>query len=272
MRQPVLFVSHGAPSLILDNAPARDFLAGLGAALPRPRAVLVVSAHWETMRPTVSTAEAPETIHDFRGFQPELYAMRHAAPGAKDVAAEAIDALTAAGIRSESAERGLDHGAWVPMKLIDPEARLPLLQLSIVSGQDAAFHFRLGAALAPLRDRGVLILASGSATHDLATFFRQRPALHDPAPEWVSDFGDWIADRLEANDVAALLDYRARAPHAARNHPTEDHILPLHVALGAGAGEAGRRIHRSHAFALLQMDAYAWGGTFAPAQSAPAAH
>ena len=124
----------------------------------------------------------------------------------------------------------------------------------------------LGRALAPLRDAGVLILASGAMTHDLASFFRGRPGLDDPAPDWVSAFGDWAADRVEAGDVAALVHYRRQGPHAARNHPTEDHILPLHVALGAAEGDVGRRIHRSHAYAVLQMDAYAFGD--APAVAA----
>lgn len=261
MRQPVLFVSHGAPSLIIDNTPARDFLRDFGATLGRPRALLVVSAHWETATPTVSTATSPETIYDFRGFSPELYTLRHPAPGAPDVAEEVAAALADAGLPCARSDRGLDHGAWIPLKLMNPEADIPVLQLSIVHGGSPALHVALGAALAPLRDKGVLILASGSMTHDLKSFFTGRPGLDDPAPDWVSAFGDWTAERVEAGDVAALVDYRARGPHAARNHPTEDHILPLHVALGAAAGDAGRRIHRSHAYAYIQMDAFAFGET-----------
>jgi 4,5-DOPA dioxygenase extradiol len=259
MRQPVLFVSHGAPTLVIDDTPARGFLATLGARIGRPRAILVISAHWETRVPTVSVSAAPETIHDFRGFPPALHAMRHPAPGAPEVAAEVVAARAGAGLAAETAERGLDHGAWVPLTLIDPGAAIAALQLSIVPDAGPAFHRRLGAALAPLRDRGVAIIASGAMTHDLGSFFRSRPGLNDPAPAWVTAFGDWAADRVAANDVEALVDYRARGPHAARNHPTEDHILPLHAALGAAAGEPGRRIHRSHAYAVLQMDVHAWG-------------
>lgn len=259
MRQPVLFVSHGAPSLILDNTPARAFLGGLGARLPRPAAILVISAHWEARSPTVSIAARPETIHDFRGFAPELHAMTHPAPGAPALAQAAAAALRDAGFAPRVEARGLDHGAWVPLKLIDPAAAIPAFQASLIAGADAATHFRLGAALAPLRDRGVLIVGSGAATHDLASFSTLRPGLDAAAPDWVSGFGDWIAARIDENDVAALLDYRARARHAARNHPTEDHILPLHAALGAAAGDAGRRLHRSHAYGVLQMDAYAFG-------------
>jgi len=259
MRQPVIFVSHGAPSLIIDNTPARDFLRKFGAELDRPRAILVVSAHWETAVPTVSTARQPETIYDFGGFAPVLYTMRHPAPGAPDVAGEVALALSAAGFPVARTDRGLDHGAWIPLKLMNPEADIPVLQLSILHGGTPEQHLRMGAALAPLRDKGVLILASGSITHDLKSFFVGRPGLDDPAPDWVAAFGDWAAERVEAGDLDALLDYRAQGPYAARNHPTEDHILPLHVALGAAAGDKGRRIHRSHAYAVIQMDAYAFG-------------
>jgi len=259
MRQPVLFVSHGAPSLIIDNTPARDFLRAFGARLERPRAILVISAHWETTTPTVSIAAHPETIYDFGGFARELYTMTHPAPGAPDVAEEVVEALAAAGAPCVRAERGLDHGAWIPLKLMNPAADIPVLQLSILHRGSPELHCAIGAALAPLRDKGVLILASGSMTHDLKSFFTGRPGLNDPAPDWVSAFGDWAAERVEAGDVAALIDYRRQGPHAARNHPTPDHILPLHVALGAADGDAGTRIHRSHAYAYIQMDAYAFG-------------
>jgi 4,5-DOPA dioxygenase extradiol len=259
MRQPVLFVSHGAPSLILDDTPARGFLAGLGPRLGRPRAILVVSAHWEARVATVSTAAHPGTIHDFGGFPDALYAMRHPAPGAPDVAAEVAAALAAAGLPAATADRGLDHGAWVPLKLIDPAAAIPVLQLSLVAGQGPAFHLALGRALAPLRDAGVLVMSSGAMTHDLHSFFRDRPGLDAPAPDWVSGFADWAAGRIAAGDVAALVDYRARGPHAARNHPTEDHLLPLHVALGAAGGDSGAALHLSHAYSVLRMDVHGWG-------------
>ncbi len=261
MRQPVIFVSHGSPTLVLDNTPARDFMRQFGRTLGRPRAILVVSAHWETAIPTVSTSARPETIYDFGGFPPQLYRMTHPAHGAPDVAEEVVEALESAGLPIERAARGLDHGAWIPLKLMNPEADIPVLQLSIIHGGTPEQHLALGRAIAPLRDKGVLILASGSITHDLMSFFRGRPNLDDPAPDWVTEFGDWAAERVEAGDVAALLDYRAQGPHAARNHPTEDHFLPLHVALGAAEGDTGRRIHRSHAYAILQMDAYAFGET-----------
>lgn len=259
MAGPVIFISHGSPGIILEQSPARDFLAGLGTLLGAPRAVLVVSAHWEAGRPMVSDAERPETIHDFGGFPPALYAMTHAAPGAPEVAREVAALLAAAGLRPGLAPRGLDHGAWVPMKLADPEARIPVLQLSVLAGEGAAAHLRLGAALAPIRDRGVAVLASGSATHNLHEIFRGGLVQDRPAEPWALAFADWLNDRILANDVAALAEYRRLGPEARRNHPTEEHLVPLHVALGAARGEPGRVLHRSVEFGALAMDAWAWG-------------
>ncbi|HEU0222583.1 MAG TPA: class III extradiol ring-cleavage dioxygenase [Paracoccaceae bacterium] len=259
MRQPVLFISHGSPGLILEDTPARAFLAGLGAELGRPRAVLAISAHWEADRPLVSEAERPETIHDFRGFPEALYRMQHPCPGAPEVAEEVGALLAEAGYRPALAARGLDHGAWVPMKLIDPEAKIPVLQLSLLAGAGATEHWRLGQAVAPMRDRDVLILASGSMTHNLGEIFRGGLVPGRPVEPWATAFADWVAARIEANEVEALVDYRARAPEARRNHPTEEHLVPLHVALGAACGEPGRRIHASVEFGALAMDAYRFG-------------
>jgi 4,5-DOPA dioxygenase extradiol len=260
MRTPVWFISHGSPMIALSGGPAADFLSGLGPAFGTPRAVLVVSAHWEAERPVVSDAAAPETIHDFGGFPAALQAIRHAAPGAPDVAREVAAALAAAGWQPALAARGLDHGAWIPMRLIDPGARLPVLQLSILHRAGAGAHYRLGQALAGLRERGILILGSGSATHNLHEFFRGGWAPDSPSPDWATGFADWIADRVAAGDIPALIDYRRRAPHAARNHPTEEHLMPLLVALGAAAGDPGRRVHASHNHGILHMDAYRFGG------------
>lgn len=256
MRQPVFFVSHGSPMIALLDSPARRFLAGLGAEIGVPRAVLVVSAHWEADRPIVSDAAAPETIHDFGGFPAALHAMTHPAPGAPDVAAEVAEALAAAGFRPRIAGRGLDHGAWIPMKLIDPAARLPVLQLSILRRAGAEAHVRLGRALAPLRDRGILILASGSLTHNLHEFFRGNWEEASPSPPWATEFAEWVAERVAAGDLAALTDWARQAPHAARNHPTDEHFVPLHVALGAAEGAPGVRVHASQDHGILHMDAY----------------
>lgn len=256
---PALFISHGAPTLAMSDSPARHFLAQLGASLPRPSAILVVSAHWETMDGVaVSLAQQPETIHDFGGFPQALYEMRYPAPGAAAVAEQAARRLEGAGFtvkRSDS--RGLDHGAWVPLSLIYPQADIPAAQVSVMRGASPADHERLGRALAPLREQGVLVIGSGSLTHNLYEFRGQ--AIDAEVPAWVSDFAGWMRRAIEQGDRDELLNYRTRAPHAARNHPTDEHLLPLFVALGAGGeGAIGRRLHSSHEYGILAMDVYSF--------------
>jgi len=263
---PTLFISHGAPTLAIVDSPARRFLAGLAAELPRPRAILVASAHFLAARPVLSAAAAPETIHDFGGFGPELEAMRYPAPGDPALAERAAGLLAAAGLPAAlHPSRGLDHGAWVPLAVMYPAADIPVVSLAVQPRADAAHHWRLGAALAPLRAEGVLVVGSGAVTHNLEAFFSRRGT--EPAPPWVGAFADWLAAAVTAGDAAALLDWAARAPHAAENHPTTEHLLPLFVAAGAGLGAAdaaatgggGRVLHRSTEQGVLAMDAYAFG-------------
>lgn len=258
MKFPSLFVSHGAPTLAIEDGPASRYLSGLGRELGRPTAILVVSAHWETVAPRVGTASSPETIHDFYGFPQALYQIRYPAPGAPDVAWKAADLLTfRAGLAvEEDGRRGLDHGAWVPLSLLYPEADIPVAQLSIQPHLGPDHHFRMGQALEPLRDDGVLIIASGSATHNLYEFHGRLPDGAPPA--WVAAFSEWLADAVEGGRVEELLDYRNRAPEAVRNHPTDEHLLPIFVALGAGAGHPGRRLHASNSYGILAMDVYAF--------------
>ncbi len=213
---------------------------------------MVASAHWETPVPTVGAAASPSTIHDFGGFPDELYRMRYAAPGAPATAREVVRQLAAAGIEATTdRDRGLDHGAWVPLCLMYPDADVPVTQLSIQPSRDPRYHHRIGEALRPLREVGVLLLGSGSITHNLREL-SARPA--EEAPH-VRQFVDWIADRGAAGDSASLLDYRRLAPHAERNHPTDEHLLPLFVVLGAAASQRLRRIHASVTFGSLRMDA-----------------
>jgi 4,5-DOPA dioxygenase extradiol len=256
---PALFVSHGAPTLPLEDSPARDFLAHLGSELAVPKAILAISAHWETERPAVSAAERPETIHDFHGFPEALYRLRYPAAGAPALARRVADLLRGRGLAVDIDEaRGFDHGAWTPLLLMYPQAQIPVAQLSVQPHQDAAYHWRLGEALRPLRDEGVLILASGSATHNLREFRGREPG-SDAAP-WARAFGEWLADTLEHGRTEELLDYRSRAPEAVRNHPTDEHLLPIFVAAGAGTpGVAPKRIHSSYAYGVIGMDAYRFG-------------
>ena len=256
MTMPTVFVSHGSPMLILEqHRPARAFLAALGEALPkRPKAIVAVSAHWETDVPAVSTTRKPSTIHDFYGFPPALYALSYAPPGAPELA-ERVAKLTGA---AHDPHRGLDHGAWVPAKLAWPEADIPMFQLSVQPEQSPAYHVELGRKLAALRDEDILVMGSGSATHNLRALVRTGGDDSEPEP-WARAFDDWQAKTLETGDEAALADYRRQAPYAVESHPTDEHFLPLHVAFSAaGKGTRGRALHRSFALGNLSMAAYAF--------------
>jgi 4,5-DOPA dioxygenase extradiol len=254
---PSIFVSHGSPTLALDPGSTGPALARLAASLPRPKAVVVASAHWGAPRPTAGGASRPETIHDFWGFPQPLFELQYPAPGAPAVAARARELLAASGFEAAiDPERGLDHGAWVPLRFMYPEASVPVLQVAIQYGADPAHHYRIGRALAPLAEEGVLIAGSGSATHNLREV-RWQEREDQGVPSWVQEFRAWLADALARGDIESLLDYRARAPHAARNHPTEDHILPLFVPLGAaGHGARARRENDVVTFGVLGMDAF----------------
>jgi len=253
MSMPTIFVSHGAPTLILDDVPARAFLASLGRQLPRPKAIIAVSAPWDTDVPAVSLARKPETIHDFYGFPEALYRLHYNAPGAPELA-ERVAKLTGA---AHDPHRGLDHGAWVPAMLGWPEADVPIFQLSVQPEESPAHHVALGRKLECLREEGVLVMGSGSATHNLRALVRGGGEL-EPEP-WAKAFDDWLAETLEKGDEAALADYRAQAPYAREAHPTDEHFLPLHVAFGAaGEGARGRPLHRSFTLGNLSMASYAF--------------
>lgn len=240
-RLPTLFLSHGSPMHALDPGGAGAAWRAIAAGLPRPRAILMVSAHWETTLPMLTGRERHYTIHDFSGFPAPLYDLRYDAPGSPGVAQTAAALLKDSGFTpAVNGCRGLDHGAWVPLRAMYPAADVPVVQLSVQPELGTAHHLRLGAALAPLADDGVLVIGSGHATHNLRDWTRHR---HEPRPlDYVARFANWLAERLAAGDREALIAYRDRAPDAARAHPTEEHFLPLLVAWGA-AGE-GARVER----------------------------
>jgi 4,5-DOPA dioxygenase extradiol len=260
MTLPSLFLSHGAPTLPLTESPARDFLVGLGQRLPRPKAILVVSAHWETAQPELNAVARNETIHDFYGFPRALYELRYPALGAPELAADIATQLKAAGLEATlDGNRGLDHGAWVPLLLMYPQADIPVLQLSIQTERGPKHHLEMGRALQALREQGILVIGSGSFTHNLAEFRLHRPGLSDPSPPWVDAFADWVDEAVTGNRVDDLLDYRRLAPFARNNHPTEEHFLPLFAALGAaGEGVHAERLHKSASYSVLRMDVYAF--------------
>lgn len=253
--QSSLFVSHGAPTLAIEPSPARDFLRALGSSLPAPRAVLAISAHWTTRGHRVASNAQPRTIHDFGNFGPALAAMNYPAPGAPQVARETQRLLQDAGFDViEDPIRGFDHGVWVPLTQLFPQADIPVSCLSIDPTRDAAYHLRLGRALRPLRDDGVLLLASGSLTHDLHSVLWDAPAAAPDAQ--AAAFADWVNEQVERDDREALAEWQLRAPYASRNHPTPEHFLPFFVA--AGAGGRGQRIHSSGTYGSLAMDAYSF--------------
>lgn len=253
---PSLYISHGSPMTALHPGKVGERLAELVATLPRPKAIVLASAHWLAHAPTVGGAAQPETIHDFSGFPRELFDIRYPAAGAPEVAAQVVHLLEQAGLAPRlDPKRGLDHGAWVPLRLLYPHADIPVVPLSIQPHLGPAHQYAVGQAIAPLREQGVLVIGSGSITHNLHDF-RAGYSEEREAP-YVRPFIGWIEERMLDGDVDALLDYRRQAPFAARAHPTDEHLLPLYVALGA-AGEAftAKRIDAGVDLGFLAMDIY----------------
>ena len=271
-RLPSLFISHGAPTFALEPGVAGPRLRALGQALPRPRALLVVSPHWMTPTPRVSTAQQPETLHDFGGFDPTLYRLSYPAPGHAALAQRTVECLRQAGWAPQAdGQRGLDHGAWVPLMYLFPQADVPVFQVSLPSRLDAAGAWALGQALAPLAAEDVLIVGSGSLTHNLDEFRGGQ----GPDEPYVKAFAAWVREAVEQGDAGRLRRSLDDAPQAQRAHPTPEHFWPLLVAAGASdatdGGDAGAGllpatvIEGGVAYGMLAMDSYAfgWAGTVA---------
>ena len=231
---PTLFISHSAPTLALDTDKGMDYVK-LGQALPIPKAILVISAHWETEQQIAlgETIKHEQLIYDFGGFQPELYELRYPAPGAPYVVDELAAALSPQ-YEVLLTDRGLDHGVWVPFLHMWPAANIPVLQMSMpysFSNQDL---FELGTKLARLRERDILIIASGGITHNL----REINPQHQGAPvTWAAEFDQWLVDTLNQQDISTLLNWESQAPHALLNHPSPEHFRPLIIAAGAGQND-----------------------------------
>ena len=257
-RLPALFVPHGAPTFALDPGEAGAALADFAREIVRPKAVLVISAHWDTDLPTFSAACRPQTIHDFYGFPQQLYAIRYPVCGAVAWAMEARTLLEEAGFAVVlDPQRGLDHGAWVPLRMMYPDASVPVVAMSVQSRLGPRHHYRLGRALAPLRDAGVLIVASGNLTHNLGHIGAGRPG-NAISLDYVPAFQQWWRQRVEAGDIESLLDYRVQAPGAVEAHPTEEHLLPFFVALGAGGDRfVPQAVYSGVEYGMLVMDSYA---------------
>ncbi len=244
--------------LATEDSPAGRFLDGLGAALPRPRAIVVASAHFMAPRPSVGAAAQPATVHDFGGFPAPLYQILYPAPGSPALAEVVAERLVDAGLAPEQlVGQGIDHGVWVPLRRMYPDAGIPVVPLSVDPQADAAHHFAIGRALSGLRDDGVLVIGSGGFVHNLGDLdWDDKDA---PMPAWADEFAQWMRDRLAAHDVDTLLDWERQAPNPRRAHPTVEHLMPLFVALGAaGAAPAATILHRSHEFGSLALDAFAF--------------
>lgn len=258
-RLPTLFLSHGSPMHALDPGGAGRAWAAISAALPRPRAVLVASAHWETPVPMLSGSERHATLHDFGGFPAPLYELRYDAPGSPEVARQAVALLRESGCApAVDSRRGLDHGAWVPLRWMYPDADVPIVQLSVQTQLGPGHHLHVGQALASLADDGVLVIGSGHVTHNLRDWAMHRQAT-EPL-DYVSRFSEWLHARLVAGDGDAVLAYRDEAPGAERAHPTEEHFLPIFIAWGAaGPCAPATRLYSAIEDAALSMDAYRFG-------------
>ena len=227
---PVAFVGHGAPTLAIDPVKGAE-LTALAQSFPKPEAIFVVSAHWETRAVTLGTVQPRPLIYDFNGFPEALYRARYAAPSAPELARRIENLLRPWNV-ARAVERGLDHGVWVPLVHMYPDADVPVLQLSLPSRLASTELLKIGVALAPLRTEGVLILGSGSLTHNLRLSRYEDPA---PPPAWAVEFDAWVSEVLERWDIDALSDYRRRSPALHVAHPTEEHFLPLLIAAGAAS-------------------------------------
>lgn len=281
---PSLYISHGSPMLAIDPGPTGAAFEALGARLraQRPRAVLVISAHWIYSTLAVTSRERQEAWHDFGGFPRELYALRYDAPGSPELAARVkalveSAAIPGAGFVGQDDERPLDHGAWMPMRHFFPDADMPVVQLALNPYLPPATQIAIGRALAPLRDEGVLVLASGSFTHNLQEVFcgGRREQHGGQAEPYVEAFRKWMAEALDqalaTGDTRRIADYRAQAPYARRAHPTDEHLLPFYVALGAALGPDGTgpaatglatvsRVADEVTYGVLAMDSFVFEG------------
>lgn len=255
-RRSVLFVPHGSPMFALHPGAAGAAMSQIAAALDTPRAIVVVSPHWETALPTVGTATQLATIHDFGGFDPRLYEMQYPATGCPEVATQVMAALQAAGLPvAQDAQRGLDHGAWVPLRQMFPDADIPVVPLSVQSHQGPEHAYRVGQALAALADQNILIMGSGNITHNLRDFMMVSMQ-GGSTPTYVQAFADWIHTHMVQRDVPGLLAYRQQAT-GQRAHPTDEHLLPLFTALGAaGEGAQPEAFFRGISDHVIAMDGY----------------
>ena len=251
---PPIFISHGAPSLPLEDIPAKTFIKEMGVKYKKIKAVLCISAHWETIIPEVTTNTSPNTIHDFYGFPEELYQIKYWAPGSPSLAKKTYNLIENAGLEClKNPDRGLDHGSWIPMMLMFPKADVPVVQLSIQHHMDPVKHLNIGKAIKSLKNDGILIMGSGGAVHPLGyASFR----IDTEPDQWAIDFEAWLTKTITTGDEDTLLNYRRSSPHPEKAHPYPDHFIPLLTVFGASDNSNGRLIHKSWYAGDLGMGAY----------------
>ncbi len=254
-RQPVLFVGHGNPMNAIEDTVWHRRWQQLGQELPRPRAILCISAHWEAPGVRVTTAERPETVHDFRGFPEALYAVQYPAPGSPALAARVMELLQGHAVEGD-AQRGLDHGAWGVLKVMFPDADVPVVQLSMDTRQPGAYHYALAQQLGPLRDEGVLIMGSGNIVHNLRLFDFDAT---EPA-DWAWDFDLQVGQLIAQGRDAMLIDWAALGPNAARAIPTPEHYLPLLYALALRRPDDPVTSFNADVVSAISMRGYVFGG------------
>ncbi len=259
MQQPTLFLSHGAPDIaVRPDHPSNAFLCELGQQLHRPDAIVIFTAHWLTEALTVSSLDKYETIHDFGNFDARLYEIHYEPAGTTALATElaALVSNTGQTVHLDHT-RGLDHGAWTPLALMYPEADIPVVQVSIQPHRSPEYHYRIGEAIASLRSQNILIIGSGAMTHSFKGL--SMPGRDGQPPQWAQEFSDWMNEAAASGNNEALLHYRARAPYAEENHPSDEHLLPFFAAVGAGGGAPGQRLHSDSMYRTVMMDMYAFG-------------
>ncbi|MGI2175850.1 DODA-type extradiol aromatic ring-opening family dioxygenase [Shewanella ulleungensis] len=257
-QQKPLFISHGSPMMAVEKSQTSRFLQQLGQAIPTPSAIVVFSAHFDVKHDVIITAgQQPETIHDFYHFPDELYQIRYPAPGAPKLAQRIATLFADSNINAKlDSQQGWDHGVWIPLRLMYPQANIPIVQISINTRIGAAQNYRYGQLLAQLKNDNILIIGSGGISHNLAEVFKRTKTVN--GVDMMNQFRHWVEDKLVNNDIESLLNYQQLAPHAKFNHPTPEHFLPLMSVLGASDNTRANKIHHDVEYELLALDAYSF--------------
>lgn len=255
---PTLFLSHGAPNIVIDkNNPTHKFFKELANKFPKPDAIVVFSAHWQSGGIRITGSEKPQQIYDFGGFEKELYEFKYTPNSNLELAKKIKNNLEKAGYKPKIDEhQGFDHGLWAPLALIYPNADIPVVQISLPLNENAEFFYDLGSKLSWLCEENILVIGTGNITHNLREAFSGN---YSDEPKWVNEFAEWVYEKLNAGDINSLLEWKTKAPNARQNHPTDEHLLPFFASLGAAGNNAKcDRIHKSVDYGVLRMDAFSF--------------